>query len=59
VPVAEAQDGTIAKGGDAGCTIALPQLAVGETHLYQFGVLPASEMSLIVVLRARGGTALM
>ncbi|KAI8473726.1 MAG: hypothetical protein J3K34DRAFT_409783 [Monoraphidium minutum] len=56
-PVPEARGGMIAAGGQGGCTVVLPQLAPGETQLYQFGVLPAADMSLVVVLRAIGGSA--
>lgn len=59
LPVPEADGATLSEGGGPSCTIALPQLGAGDTHLYQFGVVPGSEMSLIVVLRARGGTAVM
>lgn len=55
-PVAENQDGTTPQGG---CSISLPQINRRDTYLFEFGVAPSSEMSLIVVLRARGGTALM
>ena len=47
-------DGVAQRGG---CSIALPQLARGETQTFQFGIAPKSDMSVMFILRARGGTA--
>jgi hypothetical protein len=53
-PAALGDDGALLNNGSS-CTVVLPQLAPGNVLLYEFGVLPAIEMSLIVVVRARGG----
>lgn len=42
-----------------GCSVVLPQLAPGETQLYTLEIAPKAEMSLLFVMRTRGGSALM
>jgi hypothetical protein len=54
--VADSRDGVTSKGS---CSVVLQELARGDMLLYEFGVAPKAEMSLLLVLRARGGTAAM
>lgn len=56
-PIVEADGGAAATPG--GCSVVLPQLARGETHVYEFDVAPGSEMSLLMVMRTRGGSVAM
>jgi len=55
-PVVDSKDGTAATGS---CSIVLPQMSRGETLMYEFGVAPKSDMSLLLLLRARGGSVMM
>jgi hypothetical protein len=52
-------DGAGDANGSAGCSIVLPELARGEAAAYEFGVAPGSEMTMLFLLRARGGRVAM
>ncbi|GBF99542.1 hypothetical protein Rsub_12348 [Raphidocelis subcapitata] len=51
-PPSDDAGGAVSGGG---CSIVLPQLARGEAAAFEFGVAPGSQMSLLFLLRARGG----
>ena len=56
-PIAESGGAAAAAAG--GCSIVLPQLARGDALVYEFDVAPKSAMSLLFVLRTRGGAVAM
>lgn len=52
-PILNTPDGTAA----GGCAAVLPSLARGATVAFEFSVATGSEMSLMLTMRTRGGTA--
>lgn len=55
-PYDDSAPGGAGAGGTGSCAVVLPQLARGEVAAYEFGVAPGAEMTLMLVMRTRGGS---